>query len=126
MTRCHSAGGQLDQRLAKLDARVVDENVDRDAVGIEPGERGDDRGFIGDVEAGLVNGVAVSAHLGRGCGQPSRVGAVEDNRGTGRGEPLRHGPAETARGAGDQGRVAGEIEQLFGHRRLLTPPNAAR
>ena len=45
-------GGELDQRLAVLDAGIVDENVDRDALAVEALEGRDDRGLVGDVERG--------------------------------------------------------------------------
>ncbi len=55
MTFCHSAVAKLDHRLSQLDAGVVDEDVDRDALVVEALEGREDGGLVRDVETGLVD-----------------------------------------------------------------------
>ena len=79
---------------------------------VEPLEGCHDGGFVGDVEASLVDRVPGSLHLGRGRGQASLVGAVEHDRCAGGGEPLGHRPSEAAGGAGDEGGAALKRKQV--------------
>ena len=61
ITLRHSSVVNSTSGLRTLDAGIVDENIDRDALAIEPLERGHDRSFVGDVERrafGLMPGVA--------------------------------------------------------------------
>ena len=51
----HSSVVTIDHRFAQLDSGIVDEDVDREAFGVEMLERGDDRRFVGDVEGARLD-----------------------------------------------------------------------
>ena len=117
--------GKLDHRLAQLDAGIVDENVDLDALGVEPLEGGDYGRLVGDVEAGLMDRVPGRLHLLGSRGQASLIGAVQHDRGAGGGQPFRHRAPKAARRSGDEGGAALERKQVGGHRRFLKTARTA-
>ena len=108
-------GLEFQHRLSELDAGVVDEDVDVDALRIQRLEGRDDRRLIRHVEGRCQHVVALIAHRLRGGLKPFLVDAIQDNARPGLREALGKGAAQTTRRAGDEGGLAGQIEQGMAH-----------
>src|ERR1700735_3564183 len=114
-------GFEIDHGLAELNAGVVDENVDRNALCVEMLEGRQDRALIGDVEgtrADLLPGIRKRF---RGVRELRLVAAVENDGGACGGKAARHGKTKPLRGAGDERRLAAKVEQA---RQITHPPLA--
>ncbi len=117
-------GLELEDRLAELDAGVVDQDVDRDAGRVERGEGGLDRRLVGDVEGRLVDGVALRPEIAGGRGDARRRAAVDHHRGAGFGQAFGEAAAEAAGRSGDERGAAGEVEGSSDH--LAHPRSSER
>jgi hypothetical protein len=82
-------GGELDHRLAELDAGIVDEDVDRDAGGVEAFESAQHRCLVRDVEGGGLGLMPGGAELGDSFRDADGIGAVDQDAGAGNGQALR-------------------------------------
>ena len=119
-------GRELDHRLAQLDAGIVDEDVDRDALARRAARRRRRSRPRRSRRSGASCTDDPAARISAAaCGEPAGIGAVQDDRGAGRGQSLGHGAAEAARGAGDEGGAAGEVEQAA-WTWILRPPSGGR
>jgi hypothetical protein len=105
-------GLEIHHRLAKLNAGVVDEDVDLDACSVEMFERCDDRSLVGDIEGARFDLMPGFRKRLGGIRQLLLVAAVENESGAGGREAARHGEPKPLRGSGDQRRLAGQVEKL--------------
>jgi hypothetical protein len=105
-------GLEIHHGLAKLNAGVVDENVDLDARSVEMFERCDDRPLVGDIEGARVDLMAGFHKRLGGIRQLLLVAAVENESRAGRREAARHRKPEPLGGSGDESGFAGQIEKL--------------
>ena len=104
-------GREFNHWLAQLDAGVVDEDVDGDALGVEALERAPDRRLVRDVERARQHPKAFSLEGLRRRRELRPVAPVEHDRSARLGETFRHREPEPGRGAGDKRGLAGEIEE---------------
>jgi hypothetical protein len=105
-------GLEIYHGLTKLDAGVVDEDVDLDAGSVEMFERCYDRPLVGDIEGTRFDLMAgVRERLGR-IRQLLLVAAIEKESRASRREAARHRKPKALRGAGDESGFAGQIEKL--------------
>ncbi len=97
---------QFEHRLAQLNAGIVDEDVDCDALGVETLEDAADLSVVGDVESARRDAMARRRkRLLRGRELPL-VPAVKNDRRARFRETPRHPEAEAVGRAGDEGGLA--------------------
>ncbi len=106
------AGRDIDHRFAELVSGIVDEDVDREAFGVEMLECRADRRFVGDVKCARRHAMARRLEGLGGRSQFALVPAVENERRAGPREASRHCEPKTVRGAGDERRLARQIEEF--------------
>src|SRR5690606_38123539 len=93
---------QVDHGFSPLDAGIIDQDVDGNAIIIECLECGDDRRLVRDIEGDAVRLISLIAHFSDGRSDAGRVGAVQDDPGAGGCQALCQGTAETAGRSGYQ------------------------
>ncbi len=110
-----SDSGNSAKRVPSLDARVVDQDVDRAVGARRLRDTAPDRVGIGYVEDSDPSVQALAGKgLGRGVEQV-RLAAVQDDGGARTREAARNCETEAAIGAGDERHFSGEVERLNGH-----------
>jgi hypothetical protein len=102
---------ELDHRLAMLDAGVVDQDVDGQAVAVERLEGLTHRCLVSHVEGGPAHGQTFGLQQRYRFVDGGLLAAVDHHRGARLGQPARQRQADAAGGAGDEGRTTGQVEQ---------------
>jgi hypothetical protein len=105
-------GLEIHHGLAKLDAGVVDEDIDLDARSVEMFERCDDRPLVGDIEGARFDLMPGFRRRPGRIRQLLLVAAVENESRASRREASRHCKPKALRGSGDESGFAGQIEKL--------------
>jgi hypothetical protein len=105
-------GFEIHHGLGKLNARVVDEDVDLDACRVEMLERCDDRPLVCNIEGARFDLMAGFRKRLGGIRQLLLVATVENESRAGHCETVRHRKPKALRGSGDESGFGGQIEKF--------------
>ncbi len=104
--------GDVESGLADVAAGIVDEDVNRAEGGFGFFGEALDAGGVADVEFQRDGAAAEGVDLGFEVGECFAAAAGEDEVGSGAGEGAGEVLAEAAAGSGDEGDLAGEVEEM--------------